>query len=719
MSQPWAHSANVEGQRHSLRAHLLGTAALAADFAEAFGAAEAGATLGICHDAGKISAEWQEYLLQAERESAAGRKMPGSVDHKSAGAVLAGCRLQVPGSIAVFGHHDRLPNKDDAPALSRDVDSVREALMEAVPEVASHLSGPVQIPKAWIASGTARDIGALEFGTRMLHSALVDADFLDTSAHFAAVPVSTRSETNFRALAEQFETARAEVLAGRSPSPTDTSRQRVYEAAVAAAAGVPGIYRLPAPTGSGKTFSAAAFALHHAAHHGHRRVVVAVPFLTVTEQNAAVYRHLLGDHVVLEHHSAIEPEGMQRYGVENWDAPFVVTTTVQLFESLFSGKPAKSRKLHRLARSVIVLDEVQAIPPHALTTVLDGLRILVQYFGVTVLLASATQPPFEVLEPFKRHGVEARSVIPDPRGLYRAMRRVTTSWVEVPTPASIVEEVRRERQSLLIVNTTAQARDLARDLREQVPHEVLHLSTRMCQAHRRAVLARAGGLLAADAPVTLVSTQLIEAGVDVDFPVVFRSLAPAESLLQAAGRANREGHRATGKLVVLHGDGVETLRAYATSASVTVDHFHRGGGVLDDPRDLDAYYRDLYEAAGPDRLPLARELKSLRDSFQFRTVGERFRMIDDDSTTVLVRYDAVAAVHLAALAAAARDGQPPTRATLRALQPYAVSLPRTVASAPEQAVYLTQVVPGVHMWSGPYDELVGIDTGAGPQDTVW
>lgn len=715
----WAHSANIEGHRHRLEDHLRATSAMAADFAEAFGAREAGAAVGLLHDAGKLTSEWQEYLREAERARRSGRPKPVSVDHKTAGSLLADRCARFPGRHAVLGHHGRIPDKGDYGAPFADLDGLSTRLIELIPEAASILGGPVALPAAWRA--WKQDPAVIEFGTRMLHSALVDADSLDTAAHFKAADAPRPVDADFVALHDRFESRRRELLRDRPTSWADAARQDVYDAALTAAAGAPGFYRMPAPTGSGKTLAAAGFALRHAALHARRRVIVAVPYLTITEQTSRVYRALIGDDVVLEHHSAVEPRHLQRYGVENWDAPFIVTTTVQLFDSLYSGRPSASRKLHRIVNSVIVLDEVQAIPPHALSAALDALRILVEHFGCTVLLASATQPPFELLDPFRKHGVRIASVIPDPKALYRSMRRVAVEWAEVGSTQDIAALVAEDPQSLVIVNTTSQSRELARVLLDRVDHPVHHLSTRMCPAHRRTVLEKVRVLLDRGEPVTLVSTQLIEAGVDIDFPVVYRGLAPADSLLQAAGRSNREGRVDHGRLVVLHGAGVTSIRAYETGIAKTLAHFRDGEHALDDPEHLEGYYRDLFTAASPDHDGISRQITRERQELAFARIGESFRMIPDDSESVVVVYadDPRASEVVGKLRKTVAEGRALARADLREAQPFVVSLPRAETRRRDLAPYLTEIAPGLRAWSGPYDALVGVDTGEGPRDVVW
>lgn len=709
----WAHSANVEGERHLLRDHLRGTAVLARAFAEPFGAGDAAFTVGLLHDAGKIAQPWQRRLLDLE----AGRPAP-SVDHKSLGAALAFARTLSPGAAAICGHHGGIPNVTRETIPTHADEELQRCLVEEVPEAAALLDGEVQLPEQWVKLGK-DDPGIIEVGTRLLHSALVDADFLDTSAHFNAVPVQRPVPADFRALAGQFETRRAALLAERAPSPVDAARAEVYEACEAAAELPQGVFRLPAPTGAGKTLAAAGFALHHAVANRLRRVVVAVPFLTITEQNAAVYRNLLGDDVVLEHHSAVEPERLSRYGVENWDAPFVVTTTVQLFESLFSNRPSRTRKLHRLVGSVIVLDEVQALPTSVLPTILDGLRILVTHFGATVLLASATQPTVEALLPFRKWGVTPTEIIDDPPSLYRGMRRTSTEWRRIETREALERHVAAESRALVVVNTTADARDLARGLTDRGSGPVWHLSTRMCQTHRRRVLGEVRVRLALGDPVTLVSTQLIEAGVDVDFPVVFRAMAPAESLLQAGGRVNREGRLRSGRLIVVDCPELGSLRAYATGIAKTRAVFGEGDGNLDDPEAMRRYYESLYAALGLEAQRGSSTMEQNRRDLSFRTVAEDFRMIDDDSESVVVLYDDEVRGRVRSIQRHVQRRGTPTREQFRALQPYSVALPRRVVDGPTVRPYVDEPVPGLRVWTGSYDGLVGIDLDVGPQDTVW
>jgi CRISPR-associated endonuclease/helicase Cas3 len=591
----WAHSANKDGNRHALVDHLHGTAQLAQQFAEPFGGGDAAFFAGLAHDAGKASCSWQQGLLRAE---ATGGRV--GVDHKTLGVHLAGGRQAGLLQLVLHGHHGGLTNPevvrgslrdhDDAEGRRRRADA-EAALRDLVPELFD--PSPVGLPQGFH--------GPLEqeFLIRWLFSCLVDADGLDTEAHrLGLASPRVQPPADMGELWELFQTRRKAVLSSRPTSPVDRWRDDVYAASVDAADGPTGLYRLPAPTGSGKTLAAAGFALRHAARHGKARVIVAVPFITITEQNATQYRQLLdpadesGAPVVLEHHSSVDLDGAspghrwQRLAAENWDAPFVVTTTVQLFESLFGRKPGRMRRVHRLANAVIVLDEVQALPHGLLPPITDGLRILSERFGTTVLLASATQPELWALGPLR--DVAVRDVIVDPAPLYRALRRTRYQWWMDPKPPleQVARRVANHPQALVVVNTVGNARTVFEMLRSFVGQHVAvrHLSTAMCAQHRRDVLDQVRRLLKADRPVLLVSTQLIEAGVDVDFPVVYRALAPADSLQQAAGRANREGQLGPDGGVVVVFDPADggAPSAYRTQVGVTAEHFGAGRADPDD-----------------------------------------------------------------------------------------------------------------------------------------
>jgi len=573
----------------------------------------------------------------------------------------------------------------------------------------------------WLDEAAVQDPYVVDVLVRMVFSTVVDADFLDTAGHFDGRVRSPHSRTA-AGLAARYEKGRLDLLADAKPSPVDRLRQEVYDRAIAAATGPGGIYRLPAPTGSGKTLAAGGFALRHAEEHGLRGVVTAVPFLSITEQNAGVYRGLLDrpgePPIVLEHHSGIDFDthtgrGVQRWhrlAAENWDAPFVVTTTVRLFESLFSHRPAAMRRLHRLARSVIVLDEVQALPDRLLITILSVLRTLAERFGVTVLLASATQPEFWELSPFK--DLPVHDIIDDPAPLYDGLRRVRYEWRTDPKPTfgQIAEEAAAEPQVLIVCNTTGEAGEMHRLVEGHRVHgPVLHLSTRMAARHRRETLAEIRRLLAGDEPVAVISTQLIEAGVDLDAPTVYRAYAPADSLQQAAGRANRSGRLPYGRVVIFDpADGNQSAnRIYGAALGATRLFFGPGRADPDDLYALRDYYRERFalknvEAEG-------KTIQDLRLNFNFPEVAELFRMIDERSVPVVVPYGSEAEqARVADILRLLRGGAPAMAgALLRELRPYLATLPRGIV---ERARDLTEPVTGdLAEWLGDYHALRGIE----------
>ncbi|QLY33940.1 CRISPR-associated helicase Cas3' [Nocardia huaxiensis] len=737
----WAHSARQSvnangvlslGPRHELSDHCRSTAEWAARFASVFGAGELAYVLGLFHDAGKAACAWQQRLLEVE----------GTDDRVGIGHKELGARRVFPvaglASMAILGHHGGLTSVADLAQLLTSQEDRTEAdsisrFLSAIPEATVAPHGPELFPKRFRFGA---DNLTMEMRLRMVFSALVDADHLDTAAHRrgwrgprVAAPV------DMAILAERFERRRAARIAGHDDSGIGFLRSQVYKAAVDASSWEPGLFRLAAPTGLGKTYAQGAFALHHAARWGKRRVVVAVPFITITEQNAGVYRQMLDDVdqcMVLEHHSNVRfDEGEDgskqtsaqrwaRLAADNWDAPFVVTTTVQLFESLFGRKPSQIRKLHRLAGAVVVLDEVQALPNRLLLPILSGLRTLTEQFGTTVLLTSATQPQFQALSVWKAgessDGVQIREVIDDPQPLFEQARRVRYQWRFDPQPTwdEIADELIQQRQAMVIVNSVRDARNLYRLMSQERDH-VWHLSTRMCPQHRRAVLKVVTDRLREGLPTLVVATQLVEAGVDLSFPVVWRALAPADSIQQAGGRANRSGEFASGGTVVVF-DPADGRRPadYELACALTVKYFGPGGAELDDQGALGRYYRELYSDLQLDHCPLDRSkapagqvIQQHREKLDYLAVSEgplldpgrsakrdaklAFRMIPDDSAPVVV-VDHEEAEHVESLLAELVAGTIKAGAALRQLQPWIVQLRNTIASKPEVAALMDDVV---------------------------
>ncbi|MEU1525521.1 CRISPR-associated helicase Cas3' [Nocardia rhamnosiphila] len=750
----WAHSRSVvSGVRHGLGEHCRSTAWWAGWFAAGFGAGELAYVLGLFHDAGKASCGWQQRLLVVE--GTGGRV---GVPHKELGARLVFGSVGL-AALGVLGHHGGMKDPVALQDVLGEVDedeweTVTRFLFE-VPEASGVRVRRGLFPYRW---GRVPDKLVGEMRLRLVFSALVDADHLDTAAHQRGLPGPVvAAPADMRGLVARFERRRAELLGGRDVGEVGVLRSQVYEAAVAAAERGPGLFRLAAPTGLGKTLAQAGFGLHHAAKWGKARVIVVVPFITITEQNAQVYRSMLdGDDesVVLEHHSSVrfgadddscsgETVGRERWArlaAENWDAPFVVTTTVQLFESLFGRRPSQVRKVHRLANAVVILDEVQALPTRLLLPILSGLRTLCEHFGTTVLLTSATQPQFQALSVWNGsatgEAVEITEVIADAQPLFDRARRVHYEWRLDPKPSweQVADELAGKSQALVIVNSVADARSLYRLLSAR-REQVWHLSTRMCPAHRRAVLEIVTERLDQGLPTLLVSTQLVEAGVDLSFPVVWRALAPADSLQQAAGRANRHGEYSSGGRVVVFdpADG-HRPRDYETACALTVALFGSGGAPLDDQQTLSRYYEQLYrdlqlERPGVDKskLPVGQTVQRHREELDFASVadgpfdekltGKRdrrraFRMITDDSVPVAVTNHQDA-TKVEAMLADLASGTVTAGAAFRGLQPWIVQLPTYIATSADVTVLIDRIVGDLGRWNGTYDWDPGTGRGVG------
>lgn len=667
-----------------LEVHLHEVAALAAEFAGAFEAAEWGRLAGLWHDLGKYRPEFQR-RIRGSREQ---------VEHAGIGAALARQHGLIPLAFAIAGHHAGLANPTTRSGsglpLADRIEANRAPLAEVLPLIPPDLVDnrpAVGLPRwAMIPSGASRhaqEAGrrALEFWTRMIFSALVDADYLATERFRSPERHAARPERHdIKELADLLDQKLATFTTN---SEVNVIRRAVLDDCVRAAAQVPGFFSLTVPTGGGKTLSSMAFALRHAALHGLRRVVVAIPFTSIIEQNAAVYRDILGPDRVVEHHSNLdeaalrehdgEAETLRRLAAENWDAPVIVTTNVQLFESLFANRPSRCRKLHNLTRSVIILDEAQALPAGFLLPVLDSLRELVARYGCTVVLSTATQPALSRRAAMPSGLEDVREIATDPVKLARALTRIRVRWPRPGDPPTSLEELaermRCEPQVLAIVHRRRDASDLAGLLPTADRH---HLSALMCPAHRIEVLGRVRAALLAKRPCRVVTTQLVEAGVDVDFPVVFRALAGLDSLVQAAGRCNREGalRDTTGKPAL---GRFEIFRAATEppagilrrglEATVAMLARYPEGLMLGDPGTTDEYFRLLFGAVDLDQ----RGIQAQRAGLNFATTAEEFRLIPDATWPVVVPWEN-------ASERLAEHARHPRRETFRSLQPFTVQI---------------------------------------------
>jgi len=702
------------------------------------------AELSACwHDLGKFSDAFQAYLRTAGGDAHSGESL-GKVDHTSAGAQHAMEVLPPPcnamAAYAIAGHHAGLLDglRSQGTCLQRRLrndrlppwrDRVPEALLKA-PQIA-----PLEL-KARSKNDAAFQLG---FATRMVFSCLVDADFLATESFMdperaAARP---RGEIDFKALDEHLTAWLDRRFAGAQGSVAD-ARAAVLAACREKAEGGPGLYSLTVPTGGGKTLSSLAFALRHCAKNSHDRVIYAIPFTSIIEQTAEVFRGVFEDFpepidaLILEHHSNFDPEKettRTRLASENWEAPIVVTTNVQLFESLFANRPGRCRKLHRIAGSVIILDEAQTLPVTLLEPCLRALRLLVEQYGCTVVLCTATQPAIERREGEFEIGLPApRPIIDDAPALYERLKRVEVRDAGSLDCAALATRMAENRQGLAIVNTRRHAARLYEALKQAAGAEgCFHLSAAMTPEHRSRKLTEIRQRLENGRPCHVVATQLIEAGVDVDFPVVWRALAGLDSIAQAAGRCNREGKSSEATTWIFEPEEEAfkclfgTLKTGRNAASQVI-----GSQRYDDLLGLDAiqhYFRLHYWSRkqdwdkhaicdafriGDSTLPL---------DFDFSTVAERFRFIGDSQRPVIVGWDESGRTLVEALREKDDIGLYPDRTLARRLQRHTVTVSERLWKQALQAGHVEILCDRFAVLTTPelhYDTELGLRLDADP-----
>ncbi len=711
----------------SLAEHLRGVAVGASGRAATVNLpllAELAFTAGLLHDLGKYRSEFQNYI----------RDLPplGEKKHKEAGAAVAYERKQVALAMAIAGHHGGIPDKADMESAVKGPNGkavVDKVWAEAVQDCAE-LSAPVsETPK--LANGHAWDLYI-----RVLFSCLVDADWADTGRHDRAVRgLSDEPEPPALDASKRFESVRAYIdgLGSRRLEPhVRKAREHVLNACLTATAEPTGLFSLTVPTGGGKTLASLAFALKHAAKNNLRRVIYVAPYMTILEQNVDVVRKALGidagDPAVFAHYSLAEPPddgngdettlGSTARRAENWDAPVIVTTNVQFFESLFSNKPGRCRKLHNIARSVIILDECQTLPPSLAAPTCGMLKQLTTDLGSSVVLCTATQPAFS--HPLLKEGerLDPTEIIPKDVDLFSMLKRVHVAWPkqsDAPfTWSEVANEMRNYSSALCVVNTKKAARAVYDELIRNNVAGVFHLSTGMCPQHRREKLLQIRGLLNADAPCFVVSTQLIEAGVDVDFPFVMREMAPLEAVIQAAGRCNREGKLAGagGRVMVFRSAEAEKEPRkfypqdewYLKGRSVLETDFLNDDYEprIDRPEDISLYYRKLYQAGKLDKHCI--QAKRLED--KYATISDDYKLIKDDTVPVVVETWESHRAEIAALLSQIEKEKRPGKALFRRLALFQVNMWRRDLDR-----LWPHTRPGpkdLLVWTSKYEDAVGI-----------
>ena len=683
----FAHSYGSDrGDWQVLPDHLVAVGQLASRNAEQLGLTRMASLAGDYHDLGKFDPEFDRRLM--------GEKI--LVDHSTAGAAVllkgAQAKDKLPLELiayAILGHHAGLPdgNSAEGASLRRRIETYDDRLD---PIWQQQVSAPADgLDAELFALISPRCTKAtqqfdLSVVTRMLFSCLVDADFRDTEAFYAALQgkVKDREWPALQQVLPQFIAAFDGHMAQLSNATTGVNllRGEILDHVRGKAAMSPGLFTLTVPTGGGKTLASLGFALDHARLHGHSRIIYAIPFTSIIDQTAAIFRGILGDDHVLEHHSAIEDdkdyEGRDkvRLAMEDWAAPVVVTTNVQLFESLFAARPGRARKLHNIAGSVIILDEAQTIPRPLLLPCLRMLDSLARLFQCSIVLCTATQPAVDEAVLKGGLALAGRELAPDPAALALRLKRVQIGHGGAMDNAALVAALRGVEQGLIVVNSRVHALDLWNDAKGL--DGLYHLSTRQYAAHRRRLLAIIRQRLAAGLPCRVISTSLIEAGVDISFPCAWRAEAGLDQIVQVAGRVNRNGEMLPelGQVIVF------TPVGYAPPPEIKglIGDMARMRAEFDDlqsPEAVEAYFREVYWRldAGLDREGIVDSFKvnGNHTDFAFRTVAEKFRMIESGMVPVIIPRDKKAKEAVADLAFA----QVPSGKIARALQTHLVTVP--------------------------------------------
>lgn len=715
----YAHSKEgiPPAQWQNLQEHLTGTAEKAASMASEFGCSEWAYLAGLWHDLGKFSSDFQRYIRETgDPEAHIEGSTAKRANHSTAGAMWATEQLKTAGRILAYpiaGHHAGLPDYEsdkywNASLFQRlkHTELLDAARKGQIPAEILNRSLPQERPQ----TGTDPALWI-----RLLFSCLVDADFLDTEAFLD--PFKAASRAGYQPLPELLSLF-SDYMRGKQADAAQTKvnqiRAQVLARCIARATEPPGIYTLTVPTGGGKTLSSLAFALRHAIKHEKRRIIYVIPYTSIIEQTAEQFRAIFGE-AVIEHQSNLDvsderkDNARSRLACENWDAPLIVTTSVQFFESLFASRTSRCRKLHNIVNSVVVLDEAQLLPPEFLNPILHILRELQKNYGVTLLLSTATQPAFGPQPSFGFAGLPgATEIMEDPAALHNQLKRV-----EITIPKNLNEirdwndlaaELGQYPSVLCVVNR----RDDCRILWDKMPKGTFHLSALMCGAHRSAKIGMIKERLRHGIPTRVISTQLVEAGVDVDFPVVYRAVAGLDSIAQAAGRCNREGLLEKGTVVVFTPPSSVPVGYLRQAAQIGQRLISEDCPDILAPARFEEFFRELYWLLGKERLDKHNILKDLQmddqGRYSFRSAADKFQLIDESAQApVIVTYgDGAALIRIL------EQGKP-ERWLLRKLQRYVVNLPRYLYSRLLAEGGIREVHPGIYVQGHKslYDDDLG------------
>ena len=693
---------------HDLEDHLKGVAKFATEFAANFLGEDWVETTSLLHDMGKGSEAFQNKIkLQSGYDPEAHIKDgEGHAPHSTHGAAWVyhewGPQIGKVLAYLIAGHHGGLPDWSHTIGVggnleyrlkADEISKLPELSDEFVTEITKNIHMPKSVPE-FISTG---EYEHFHLWIRLLYSCLVDGDFLDTERFMDTEKFENRGNHDSMTRLKFFFDRHMEELTKDAPkTPVNKIRSDILTQCRKQADNEHGLFSLTVPTGGGKTLSSMAFALEHAVKHNKNRIIMVIPYTSIIEQTSKVYKKIFGDENVIEHHSSLDPEKetlQSRLATENWDAPIVVTTSVQFFESLFAAKSSACRKLHNIVNSVVIIDEVQMLPTDYLQPVLHSIKGLTNYFNVSMVLCSATQPAitseifqkengeyYAILEKDKCHEIMTS---PPPEKLTEQLQRVQVEQLgKFSEWCLVAEELKKYNQVLCIVNT----RNDCRELYKHMPEKTIHLSANMCGQHRSDCIEKIKEKLDAKAPVRVVSTQLVEAGVDFDFPVVFRAMAGFDSMAQAAGRCNREGKLkdngtpVNGKVFVFEPPKPAPVGALrkGEQAGATILSVDAEGCKKLLPQTFTRYFELYFSSLNSFDKQNIEELlvkDASEFNFQFRTAAQKFNLIDNQrQVSVVVWYEKKKIQKM--IEALRYKG--PYRNLMRKLQRHTISIPESV-----------------------------------------
>ena len=722
-----AHSKNTDGNTHLLKDHLINTQKIIKTFANNETQEKMLSLVALLHDLGKYQKEFQIYLQDGGQR--------GSVPHARWGAIVARRLKSHELSFCINGHHKGLENlnKWETEDTFLDKENGEDKKMA---ELYRCFLNDINISPQEIAQevyGICTELTTYnklekELLTRFIFSCLTDADWLDTESHFSPDKAELRSAKKLdlehclkqiEAIFKSFETPEA------SLKEINILRNQARKQALEKANGNVGFYSLNLPTGLGKTLTSFHWALEHAKANKLKRIIIVLPYVNIIDQTAALLKKYFGEENILEHHASFNEENNEKINneciqelfdekklaCENWDYPIIVTTTVQFYESLFSNKPSKCRKVHNIANSVVILDEVQTLSKELVLPTLDMLRDVQKIMNTSFVFCTATMPTFEKHEDF--NGVEHLiSLVDDAQELFDKTKRVNFNLINKLEPLSIKELTAQVivtgemgKSALVIFNTKQITKDFYLSLKDAACWEkAYHLSTNMCPVHRKTIIENIRTDLKNEIKILVVSTQLIEAGVDFDFPCVFRAIAPLDSIIQAAGRCNREGRMVQKGEVYLF----ELENASYPSGAYETEMQLAKLLIKDNVQRLDEYsfFKNYYQQVMSLYIE-AKKITPVREDYNFETVNNMYKLLDNATKSIFIyQYNDESRKLYSIIEEKQRIGQKLSRSSLRKIQLYTVQV---YPDFFQKAEGLYREINGVIVWDGKYDNALGIN----------